>query len=70
MEASYLADNCAQVVLGLLDPSHTNELMEKEYRILASSCKSPMTVIDALLSPSLGLPDGETSGKRLSRPWS
>lgn len=66
MEASYSADNHAQVAFGLLDPSHANECMEKEARTPASSCRSPMTVMDAMLGPSLSLADGETSGKRLS----
>lgn len=37
MEASYSADNRAQVAFGLLDPSHANELTEKEDRTPASS---------------------------------
>jgi len=60
MEASYSADNCAQVLFGLLDPSHANELVEKEDRMPASSSKSPTTVTDAMLGPSLSLADGET----------
>lgn len=42
MEASYSADNRAQVAFGLFDSSHANELMEKEGRTPASCCKSPM----------------------------
>lgn len=66
MEASYSADNRAQVAFGLLDPSHADRLMEKENRTPWSSCRSPMTVTDAMCGPSLSIADGETSGKRLS----
>lgn len=58
MEASYLADDCAQVAFGLFDPSHASELMEKEAGTLAS-----MTVTDAVVG--LGLLGGETPGRRL-----
>lgn len=65
MAASYSADNRAQVAFGLLDPSHGKESMEKDDRTAARSCKSPMTVTDAMFDPSLRLADGKTSGKRL-----
>lgn len=66
MEASYSADNCAQVPSGLLDPSHINELVEKEHRTSASSCKSSLTVTDAVLGSSLKvLQMGEHQGRGL-----
>lgn len=39
--------------------------MEKEDKTAARSCRSPMTVIDAVFGPSLRLADGRASGKRL-----
>lgn len=65
MAASYSADSRAQVAFGLLDPSHGKESVEKEDRTPARSCKSPMTVIDAMFGLNLRLADGKTSGKRL-----